>query len=177
MKPEFKELLGKKVDRLFLAVWPPWGEKMEINIDVSFGFVFKNNPQQLIIISVDKDELWSPKLLKQPLPQKAFSGEEFFSRMKMWMNAAENNSIIDKEYYDVTNCKQFERIVDEYIIEIEFICIEGNPEPFGVKVHFLNDYIISMPNADGNTVETKYFNRNNAIEGFKHLGNVIWTKA
>ncbi|MDR2274880.1 MAG: hypothetical protein LBF27_28485 [Sphingobacterium sp.] len=173
---EFKELIKKQVDKLFLIVWPPWGEERESDIDISFGFVFKNEPNILCIISVDKDELWSPHISFEGFPEIRYSWEDFYPKMKMWMKADDDSLIIDKEYYEVTKSELFDNIVGNEIKEIEFMNVEGNREPFGVKLHFENDYIISMPNSDGNTVETKVFNKNNSIYNFKHLGHIVYSK-
>ncbi len=172
----YNELVRKKVNRLFLIVWPPWGEEKEANIDISFGFVFINEPNRLCVISVNKDELWSPYVFYQSLPQNEYSWEDFYPRMRKWMKAEDDDFIIDKEYYDVSKCALFEKIIDAEIIGIELLCIDGNPEPFGIKILFENDYIISMPNSDGNTVETKTFNKTDNVNNFKHLGNVIYSK-
>jgi hypothetical protein len=173
---EFQTLIRKKVVRLFLVIWAPWGEEKESDIDISFGFVFKDEPSKLCVISVDKDELWSPYISYESLPQSKYTWEDFYPRIKMWMKAKDDNLIIDKEYYEVTKCNVFKTIIDAEIIGIEYITLEGNTEPFGVRILFKDDYIISIPNADGNTVETKVFNKNDSIENFKHLGNVIYSK-
>lgn len=173
---ELKELIRKIVDKLFLVVWSPWGEEKESDIDISFGFVFKSEPNKLCIISVNKDELWSPHISIEPLPENKYSWEDFHPRIKMWMNAEDENLTIGKEYYEVTSSELFKSIIGNEIEGIEFLNLEGNPEPFGVKILFKEDYIISMPNSDGNTVETKAFNKTNTIENFKHLGNVIFSK-
>ena len=173
---EFKELLRKKVDRLFLVVWPPWGEEKESDIDISFGFVFKDELDRLCIISIDKNELWSPHVFYQVVPQNEYSWEDFYTRMKMWMKAEDDDCIIDTEFYDVTTCMLFEKIIGSEIIEIELISIEGNSEPFGVKILFENEYIISTPISDGNTVETSQFNQNNNINVFKKIGKVLYKK-
>lgn len=171
---EFREILKKKVDSLFLVVWPPWGEEKESDIDISFGFVFKDEPNRLCIISIDKDELWSPYVFYQSLPQNKYPWEDFYTRMKMWMKAEDDNCIIDTEFYDVTECVLFEKIVNSKIIGIELMIIEGNPEPFGVKILFENDYIISTPISDGNTVQTSQFNQNNNIDVFKNIGKIVY---
>lgn len=173
---EFKELIGQKVEKLYLIIWPPFGEQKISDIDVSFGFIFQNNNNKLCVISVDKDELWFPHILYQSLPQNEYDGGDYNQRIKMWMKGEDDNFIIDKEYYDVTKCEMFENIIGSEIIDIELLFIEHNVEPFGIKLIFNNNYIISMPNSDGNTVETKVFNKNNGIETFKHLGNVIYSK-
>lgn len=92
------------------------------------------------------------------------------------MNAEDENLIIGKEYYDVTKSELFDNIIGNEIEGIEFLKVEGNPEPFGLKILFKDDYIVSIPNSDGNTVETKTFNKNNSIENFKHLGKIIYSK-
>jgi len=173
---EFEKLQGKKVEKLYLILWPPFGEQKISDIDVSFGFIFQNSNNELCVISVAKDELWFPHILYQSLPQNEYDGADYDQRIKMWMKAEDDNSIIDKEYYDVTKCEMFEDIISSEIIDIELLFIEHNVLPFGIKLIFNNDYIISMPNSDGNTVETKVFNKNNGIKTFKHLGNVIISK-
>lgn len=173
---EFKDLIKKKVDKLFLVVWPPWGEERESDIDISFGFVFESDPNTLCIISVDKNELWLPHISFEALPENKYSWKDFYHRIKMWMKADDDNLIIDKEYYDVTKSELLNNIVGNEIEGVEFINVEGNPEPFGVKLIFKDDYILSMPNSDGNTAETKIFNKNNSIENFKHLGNIIYSE-
>jgi len=173
---EFKKLLRKKVYKLFLIMWAPWGEEKESNIDLSFGFVFKDEINTLYIISVNKDELWMPYVSYESIPQSKYTWDDFYHRKKMWMKAEDNSLIIDKEYYDVTKCAMFKDIIDAEIEEIEFIGLENNPEPFGVKIIFRDDYIITLPNSDGNTVETKVFNKNDSIENFKLLGKLIYSK-
>ncbi|KAB2916135.1 MAG: hypothetical protein F9K23_08475 [Bacteroidetes bacterium] len=172
---EFRELLRKTVSRLFLVVWTPWGEEKEADIDISFGFVFNDEPSKLFVISVDKDELWLPHIFHQSLPENKYSWKDFYPKIKMWMNSEDDSCIIVNEYFDVTDCELFKEIVESEIIGIELIGIEGNDAPFGVKIHFKNDYIISTPISDGNTVETSQFNQNGNIEVFKKIGKVEYT--
>lgn len=174
---EFNEFIKKIVDKLFLIVWSPWGEEKEADIDISFGIVFKEDQNKLHIISVDKDELWTPYIMDEHLPENKYYWEDFYPRIKKWLNAEDENLSIGKEYYDVTKSELFSNIIGNEVEGVEFLKLEGIPEPFGVKILFKNDYIISLPNSDGNTVETKSFNRNNFIENFKYLGNVIYSKA
>lgn len=171
-----KELIKKRVEKLFLIVWPPFGEEKESDIDISFGFVFKSEQNTLRVISVDKDELWTPHISFEAIPESTYSWEDFYSRIKIWMKAEGDDLLIDKEYYDVTKSGIFNKIVGNEIEGIEFINVEGNPDPFGVKILFKDDFVISLPNSDGNTAETLFFNTNNSIENFKHLGNLIFTK-
>jgi hypothetical protein len=173
---DFRGLIRKKVDRLFFVVWPPWGEEKESDIDISFGFVFNDDPDGLCIISIDKDELWSPYVFYQNLPNNAYSWEDFYPRMKTWMKAQsdDEDNVIDTEYYDVTECVLFEKIVGSEIIGIEFLSIEDSSDAFGVKLLFEKDYIISTPISDGNTVETSQFNQNNNIGIFQNIGKVIY---
>jgi len=171
-----KELIKKEVEKLFLAVWSPWGEEKESDIDISFGFIFKSEPNTLCIVSVDKDELWSPHISFEALPESNYFWDDFYPRIKMYMRAEDGDLMIGKEYYDVTKSKIFNKIVGNEIEGIEFINFEGNPDPFGVKFLFKDDFIISLPNSGGNTVETQFFNSNNSIDNFKRLGNLIFTK-
>ncbi|MBK9567184.1 MAG: hypothetical protein WAT22_05520 [Saprospiraceae bacterium] len=170
---EFKQLLNNTVSNLFLIVWPPWGEEKESDIDISFGFVFKDERSKLYVIGVNKDELWAPHIFHQSLPENIYGWEDFHNRMNLWMNSGEDTDLImNTEYYNVSQWDLFDKIVESEIIRIELIWIEGYDEPFGVKIHFKNDYIISTPISDGNTVETSRFNQNANIELFEKLGKI-----
>lgn len=172
---KFSELIGKKVEKLFLVVWPPFGEDNVTNIDMSFGFIFEDNHSQLCVISVDKDDLWLPSIFNQTLPQNVYSWEDYYIRMEMWMNIKDDNCILNKEYYDVSNCNLFEKIINSKVLRIDLISLIDNPEPFGIKIIFPNDYIISTPISDGNTVETSKFNQNNNLEVFKKIGTIVYS--
>lgn len=173
---EFEKLIKKKIIRLFFVLWAPWGEENHADMDIAFGFVFKDEPDRLCVVRVDKDELWSPHVFYESLPLCNYTWEDFYSRLKMWMESEDDYLVVDKEYYEVTEWEIFKTIVNTEIEEIELLILEGTTEPFGVRISFENDYIISIPNSDGNTVETKLFNKNNSIENFKHLGNIIYSK-
>lgn len=168
---EFKALINKKIHNLFLVVWSPWGEE-ESHIDIAFGFVFEDNLNSLCLISIDKDEIWSPHIYYQSIPQNAYMWKDFYARMRQWMAAEDDEMIMGFEYYDVSKCELFENIVGSQIISIEEICLKDTPEPFGVKLSFEKDYIISLPVSDGNTVETSLFNQHKHIDGFKRMGEI-----
>lgn len=172
----FKNIKGKVVERLFLIIWPPWGEKQQSDLDISFGFVFREESNYLYIISIDKDELWSPFIYIETIPVNRYSWLDFYPRINMWMNAKNENMIIDKEYYEVTKSDLFNNILFNKIEDIELLKVTNIPEPFGVKLIFKDDYIISIPNWDGNTVESKHFNKNHTIEIFRDLGDIVYIK-
>jgi len=166
---ELKELIDKKVEKLFLVVWPPFGEEKELDIDISFGLVFHHAPDRLCIITTDKDDMWTPCLRFENIPDFTYPWSEFTSRMDAWMKSEEVGSL-ETEYYDISEAKQFRQIVSCKIQSIELIRLESNPEPFGVKIVFDDDYIISTPISDGNTVETSHFHRNENIANFENMG-------
>lgn len=169
---EFRELLGKKISELFLIVWTPYGEERLSDVDMCFGFVFNGEQDSLYAISVDRDELWSPHVVPQPYPKNKLSWVEFYSKIDFWMNCKDDSCAIESKYFDVTHSEFFKEISGAEIIGIELIYVEGNNEPFGLKMLFENDYIISTPISDGNTVETSRFNQNRNIEVFSNIGKV-----
>lgn len=171
---EFRELIKKRVDRLFIIVWPPLGEEKQSDIDMSFGFVFNNEPDKLYIISTNRDDMWTPYVFFESLPQKEYAWGDFYIRMKMWMKMKDNDSILNTEYYDITESVLFAKIVHSKIIGLQLIHIENNSEPFGVKILFENEYIVSTPISDGNTIETSQFNQNNNIKVFENIGKIIY---
>ena len=173
---KFRELLNQKVYKLFLIVWPPLGEVNESDIDMSFGIVFLNRPNRLCIISTNKEDMWTPYIRFEDLPNKIYCWSDFLYRKKNWMKYEENDNIIDEieaEYYDLTECNLFKNIITSRINAIELIRIENISEPFGVKILFTNDYILTTPISDGNTAETSKFNNNNNIAIFEKLGKLV----
>lgn len=167
----FKKLIHQEVKKLFLVVWPPLGEEKELDIDISFGFVFRQNPDKLCIVTTNKDDMWTPCLRFEEVPINIYPWPSFTSRMNAWMNS-ECKSNLEMEYYEVTEYQQFSNIISSRIQAVEFVGLENNPEPFGVKVVFDNDYILSTPISDGNTVETSQFNKNDNLLNFKRMGNL-----
>jgi hypothetical protein len=55
---------------------------------------------------------------------------------------------------------------------LQWICIKSEKEPFGVKLFFENDFILSFPNAGGNTVRTGRFSLNGNLQVFESLGDI-----
>jgi hypothetical protein len=163
-------MIGQKVSLIYLIVCPPFGEENMSDIDISIGFVFDSNNEEMIVISTSKDDNWSPTIFKKILPLDVYPFEVFEGRMNNWMNKQLKN-IIDLEYYNVTTSKFFINIINEKIKSIELIKIEQN-EPFGVKIVFEKDFIMSTSIADGNTIETKKFNNYDNIRHFKKLGEI-----
>ena len=119
--------------------------------------------------------MWTPCIRFEETPKISYSWSDFTSRMNAWMKS-EEESDIEIEYYDVTSAGQFKNIVSSKIQSIELVKLKNNPEPFGVKIIFDNDYILSTPISDGNTVETSLFNKNENILNFKKLGIVEYEK-
>jgi hypothetical protein len=165
---EFSFLLKKKVNKVYLILWPPYGENNNSNIDLSIGLVF-NEADGLFIITTDKEDNWTPKIVHQDIPKELFSFEEFNNRVKKWQNL-EIDEIIKEENYDFTNSQYFRSIINQCITDVEWISV--NETPFGVKLKFENDYIISTPISDGNTIETKAFCLFKNIDVYKTLGEI-----
>lgn len=164
------KILGKKVERLFFVVWPPFGESDDSKIDISAGYVFENSRNEILIISTDKNELTSPLVEYLTIPNQNYGWLDFGNRMKRWMDCEEEMEI-DVEYYDVSDAMIFKNIVNQKVLDVELI---GNTidSPFGVKLIFDNDYILSTPIGDGNTIETSLFNKNENLENFLSLGKI-----
>lgn len=89
MIENLNNIIGKSVKRLFLVVWPPYGENDLSQIDISAGYVFEDNLNYLLIISTDKNDLTTPIVERQSIPEKYFKWSEFDKRMKGWMDCEE----------------------------------------------------------------------------------------
>jgi hypothetical protein len=166
----FTKILGEKVKQLYLIIWPPFGEEKMSDIDISIGFVFESNEKKMFVISTCKEDNWSPSISEKQIPTRVYSFDIFAERMKKWMNN-EIESIIGLEYYNVSMSNAFINFTGEKVRAIEIIKIQES-EPFGVKIIFDKDFIISTPISDGNTIETKKFNKFNNIKHFETMGKI-----
>ena len=170
-----KNILNCTIRRIFLIVFPPFGEQYISQVDIRIGLVTEGNVKSLYVIGTNMEDLWSPLFSIEQIPTDYFSELEFQNRIENWM-CQKFNDDIGLEYYDFTKSKYFNNIIGESIIDIELLNIKDNPEPFGIKLLFPNDFILSLPNSDGNTIETKTFNKNESIKNFEYLGDVIYSK-
>ncbi len=171
MITEFKELIGKQVNRFILVIFPPYAEENFDQIDMSAGFIFKEDAEKICVISTDKNYLERPSINYQNAPKDWFEWTIFYSRMKEWMNA-ENDWLIDYEYYEATEITEFRNIVNNSILDVQLAFAGEDNTPFGVKIVFANDFLLSTPLIDGNTIETQVFNKKNNIEVFHKIGDV-----
>lgn len=170
MIENLSKIIGKKINRLFLVVWPPYGEDDFSQVDISAGYVFDDNPNELLIISTEKDDLTTPTVEYHSIPKKCFLWLEFDDRIKSWM-ACDNEMIIETEFYELSKEDNFQNIVNQEVLDIEIVkFVDG--EPIGVKLIFKDDFVLSTPINDGNTIETTSFNQNDNIKNFSSLGNV-----
>lgn len=170
-----KGMLSNTIRNVFLIVFPPIGEESLSQVDIRIGLVTEENSNSLYVIGTNMEDLWSPMFSIEQIPTTHFSDLEFQDRTKQWMSQQLNDDVM-LEYYDFSKSAYFDDIVGEKITDIEILNIKGNPEPFGMKFLFNNDFILSIPNSDGNTIETKTFNKNENIKNFYHLGSVIYSK-
>ncbi|MEZ4827686.1 MAG: hypothetical protein R3C61_15600 [Bacteroidia bacterium] len=143
---KIKEIHNAIINRLFLIVFPPLGEDTISEVDIRLGLVLKRNPEVLFTIGTDMNDVWSPLINEEPLPLFSFNEFDFEERVRLWMKQKLNDEIA-LEYYDFTNSDNFNEIVGKKIEKVELIMVEGNPDPFGIKILFEYDFIISFPNS------------------------------
>lgn len=173
-KEILKDILYNAVKRTFIIVFPPIGEDSLSKIDMRIGLVTEENSNYLYVIGTNMDDLWSPILSIEPIPAFYFSYLEFEDRTKKWMSQELYDDIL-LDYYDFSSSSYFSAIVGQKINSIKLLSIENVSEPFGVELLFDNDFILSFSNSDGNTIETKVFNKNQNIKNFYHLGDIIYS--
>ena len=166
--PEIQELIGQTVKSLYVVVWNPNDcEPIDV-IDITFGFILNEKPTDFLVLTRDINDIWTPELKSVPFPTIIRNWSEFDAMM----SRGNEDYYIDYEYFDVSDLKEFSNIVNSEIKEIHKIGVKGIKEPLGVKIIFENDYIISLPSSDGNTIETKMFNENNSIRRFQYFGKI-----
>lgn len=169
IKLEF--LLNQKIEKLFLIIWPPIGEIALIDVDISIGFIFENSPDKLCVLSIDKNDMWSPSLHIEDIPKVVFSGNTLNFKIENWMKSIYIDNL-DMEYFEVTSDLKFHKIVSNKVKSIELIKVSNIDEPFGLKMLFEDDYILCTPISDGGTIETKFFNKNDNLKNFEKLGKI-----
>lgn len=168
MTSAFNDLIGNTIKKVFLIVFPPYGETEYQNIDTSIGLVTIENPNKVYVISTDKSDNWTPMLQQKDMPDEVLPFILFDKRMSQWMYL-EIEDEIRCEYYEFTESEIFNNIVDNKIADIELILTEQDAW-FGVKILFADDFIISSPISDGNTIQTKKFEKFDNLANFSVFG-------
>ncbi len=166
---EFNCLLQQRIERVFLIMWPPHFEESWEDIDISLGLVLSQSADRLHVVTTG-DDAWTPCLREEALPRRIFPEHEFERRARSWM--AGDEGVWDYEYYDFSESEFFTDMTSHPVRSIELLSVGGDKEYFAVKLIFDSDYILSLPNVDGNTIETSRFNQNNTLEVFEKLGMI-----
>ncbi len=166
-----KRWIGLSINKVVFKVWPPEGEENIADIDIRLCILFDDSGDKMYELSREVNDIWLPIIKKIKVPQVIYHWHTFDKRMKGWMETTMQSQFI-YEYYEVNTSQYFDNIIGGIIKKIELIYINGIKEPFGIKIYTLNDYILSIPNADGSTIMTSKFNQNNKIDNFKSLGKV-----
>lgn len=166
----FKLLVGRKIKRFLIIVWPPLGENSILDVDMSIGFEFEDQNDSIVQISIDKDDNWTP-ILSNLESVNGFEWKFFESRLYGWMNE-KIDDLMSQEIYDTNSVDCFNDISSSEVIDVEFLTIKGEFNPFGVKLSFYNDYIILTPTSDGSTFETSKFNQLGNIDNYNKIGEI-----
>ena len=78
---------------------------------------------------------------------------------------------LETEYYDVSEIDIFQNIVNQRVLDVEMLLVSDG-SAIGVKLIFENDFVLSTPINDGNTVETNFFNKSGNLKNLKPLGEI-----
>lgn len=170
-------LKNNVVKRLFLIVYPPFGESSILGIDVQIGIVTVEEPSILVTIGTSLEDIWTPVIGEEAIPANSYNEIDFKPRIDRWMKSEADSDML-LEYYEFTHSPIFNEIVWKKIESVELIALESDIEaPFGVKLLFENDFIMSVPSTDGNQTITKSFNNEyNSMQNFSKLGRVVYVE-
>ncbi len=174
--PEIKKLIGQTIKSLYVVIHNPNYQEPTNVADIAFGFILHQKPNQFFVLTTSLEDIWTPLLKTVPFPELIHNWGEFDAIMSRGKDDDEEDYLIDYEYFDVSDVKEFSDIVNSEILEIFKIGIIDTEEPFGVRIIFKNDHIMSFPSSDGNMIETKTFNVNNNLRHFEYLGEIITEK-
>lgn len=156
--------IGEEIEKIYLRVWSPYGEKDLLDTDIGLVIKFKNI-ENLICFTSKGDSL---KVVYVDLPSSVYCFTEFQSRMEDWWNMKLEN--IDYEFYDFTESQFFKHFIGKIFENVSRVFLG---EFFiGFKFDFDDDYIYILEYGDGTTIETKIFNRNDALKIISYLGDL-----
>lgn len=165
----FKKLIGKKVSRFLIVVWPPIGEAKMSDIDISIGLIVDEH-KGVFHIQIDKDDCWTP-IVSETCFDEIFEWCKFQQRIDGWMKG-QIDGPLQNEVFDATHESIFGNIVSEEILDIECITLKSEFNPFGIKFIFRDDYILVLPISDGTTIETSSFNKSGCLGVFRKIGDI-----
>jgi len=170
-------LKNNKIKRLFLIVYPPFGESSILDIDVQIGIVTVEEPNILVTIGTSLEDIWTPVINEETIPANSYNEIDFKPRIDRWMKSEDDSDIL-LEYYEFTHSPIFDEIVGKKILSVELIALDSDIDPpFGVKLLFEDDFIVSIPSTDGNQIITKSFNNEyNSLQNFSKLGRVVYVE-
>lgn len=163
-----KLLVGKKVDQVILKMWPPFLEESLAFTDLSVAFRFENYGYLYFTTDEDNYSLCIKGFEDIEICQK---WELFDDRVNKWLSG-DLTEINGYEYYDFTKHPDFDGITSNEVKNIQFLYVGDDAKPFGVKFVFKDDFFISVSGVDGNTIETKKFNKSDVITPFLNLGEI-----
>jgi len=166
----FKSLIGQKVSRFFVIIWPPFGEEKMLDVDMSIGFEFEGHRGSVFQIKINIEDNWTPLVTKVDLGE-VFKWPLFDQRVSDWMKG-DIDKEMSYEYYDATQEQMFNFISSSEIFDIEFLTLKGDFSPFAVKIIFRDDCITVSANSDGSTIETSLFNTLGNLDNYRQMGVV-----
>lgn len=153
-----------------MVVWPPEGEVLNKDVDMSLGLEFSDQKNILVTISISRDDNWTPEIncvvLTDFLPS-----EQMDSWLNGWMKLSLGGTF-QLQNFDFSDDSRFIHLIGKSITDIKLASIGG--DPFGVKLNIDSDHLMVVPISDGATVVTSRFGDRSAIEGFEYLGQIIY---
>ncbi|KOY87286.1 hypothetical protein AD998_15015 [bacterium 336/3] len=170
-----KRLLGDTIERLFLIMCSDGIE----DIDVKLGLVMNKMPNQLIVIGTDLSDWESPAVTLEELPTRCLQEEDFYKNIEKRISIESDEEMwfsYEYEYYDFSNSNSFKDVITRKISNIQFFGWNRYEfSPFGIKLIFKSDFILSLSHTNGNTIETKNFNINRKFEIRQNFREIIYT--
>ena len=163
-------LIGKSATKMYLKVWPPYGENRQSDIDTAACFSFVGESNEVVGFTTDQSDLTTLCVFKAELPRVYFNWPFYKTRMQKWMQC-DLEEDIDTEFYAAHESHLFGNIIDAPIKRIDYITV-GEEGPIGLRLQYENDYLLSFPNIDGNTIKTRHFNKDASLSAFENLGRV-----
>lgn len=167
---EFNQLIGKKINRILIVVWPPTGKTAMADVDISIALELSDLHDRLFRIHINGDDCWTP-IISEISSDCEFDWCGFRQRLADWMSGQIDDPLCH-EVYDVTRENMFRHISFNEILAIECVTLKSGFNPFAVRFIFRHDYLVVSPISDGSTVETSLFNQQGNLSVFESMGEL-----
>ena len=153
---------------VYVKLWPPFFEEDISKANMCIGFAIDEDPGKIIFLGTNDQDIYTLKVWKEEIPtdDKIFNNIEH--RIELWING-QLDGVLDYEYYKLSDDYRFKNIVNEFPRSVQVLSQNEMRRPFGIKMDFERDFVITCPSFDGSHFGTMLFNHDGILKNIKYM--------